>query len=230
MTSVIGFVTGAAMLGALTFLPVYLQISKGLAPTVSGLMLIPMTAGILTASTLSGRYMGRRGRYRILPMIGTATGALGAGLLATLGPETGLWFFGAAILVFGAGMGCIFPVVTTAVQADVPRPQLGTATAAGVMFRQIGGSLSVAVFGAVFAVRLTAGLGPEAARLGGELGPHALAALSPETQALARTAIAEAIQPIYLAVVVLLVLAFGFALILREVPLSSPVATPGEGG
>ena len=69
-TSIIGFITGATLFGAVTFLPLYLQIAKGITPTVSGLMLVPMTAGILIASTSAGQFMGRTGRYRILPMIG----------------------------------------------------------------------------------------------------------------------------------------------------------------
>lgn len=222
VTGIIGFITGAAMLGALTFVPIYLQIAKGFTPTASGLMMIPMTAGILTASTNAGRYMGRTGRYRILPIAGMLLIAAGAAGLAVLGAESPAWVFALVMVVFGLGTGSIFPVVTTAVQNAVPRAQLGTATAAGVMFRQIGGSLAVAVFGTVFAARLAASLGSGAASgIAGELGPAALARLPPEARAQMAEATVAAIHPIYWSVTVLALIGFGFALLLREIPLAS---------
>lgn len=226
---VISFVTGAAMLGALTFVPLYLQIAKGHSPTVSGLMMIPMTAGILIASTLAGRYMGRTGRYRILPMMGTlliTTGAIGLGLLNEHSPA---WLFCGVMVVFGLGTGSIFPVVTTAVQNAVPRPQLGVATAAGVMFRQIGGSLAVAVFGAVFATRLAAGLGTDAGLIaGGEISPHALAGLSPGLRDALAGATVHATSPIFWSVAVMALCGFGFALLLKEIELVARKVPKGK--
>lgn len=229
VSGIIGFVTGAAMLGGLTFVPIYLQIAKGYTPTASGLMMIPMTLGILTSSTFAGRFMGRTGRYRRLPVAGTlliATGAAGLGLLSVGTPPA---VFCAVILVFGLGMGCIFPVVTTAVQNAVPRPQLGTATAAGVMFRQIGGSLAVAVFGAIFTARLAAGLGTGTAlAAGGEIGPQSLATLPAELRAQVADVAVQAITPIYWIIVILALVGFGFSLILREVRLTNRMVPRGE--
>ncbi len=229
VSGIIGFVTGAAMLGGLTFVPIYLQIAKGYTPTASGLMMIPMTLGILTSSTFAGRFMGRTGRYRRLPLAGTlliATGAAGLGLLSVTTPPA---VFCAVILVFGLGMGCIFPVVTTAVQNAVPRPQLGTATAAGVMFRQIGGSLAVAVFGAIFTARLAAGLGTDSAlAAGGEIGPQSLAGLPAELRAQVADVAVQAITPIYWIIVAMALVGFGFSLILREVQLTNRMVPRGE--
>ena len=226
---IIGFVTGAAMLGGLTFIPIYLQIAKGYTPTASGLMMIPMTAGILTSSTFAGRFMGRTGRYRMLPMAGTALIALGAAGLGMLDETSHPAVFCATILVFGLGMGCIFPVVSTAVQNAVPRHQLGTATAAGVMFRQIGGSLAVAVFGAIFTARLAAGMGADAALShGGEIGPQALAGLPDAVRAQIAGLAVHAINPIFWTVVALAALGFGFAQILREVQLVNRSVPKGE--
>lgn len=229
VSGIIGFVTGAAMLGGLTFVPIYLQIAKGYTPTASGLMMIPMTLGILTSSTFAGRFMGRTGRYRRLPVAGTlliAAGAAGLGLLSVGTPPA---VFCAVILVFGLGMGCIFPVVTTAVQNAVPRPQLGTATAAGVMFRQIGGSLAVAVFGAIFTARLAAGLGTGTAlAAGGEIGPQSLATLPAELRAQVADVAVQAITPIYWIIVILALVGFGFSLILREVRLTNRMVPRGE--
>jgi EmrB/QacA subfamily drug resistance transporter len=231
MTSAIGFVAGASMFGTITFLPIYLQISKGASPTISGLMLVPMTLGILASANLSGRYMGRTGRYRVLPMLGTALIVAGTLLLTRLDTGTSSTAFGASIAVLGLGMGCIFPVVTTAVQNAVPRHQLGTATAAGIMFRQIGGSMAVAVFGALFSARLGAALGDKAAALGGgalEIAPAAIASLPPDLRTVVACGIVIAIHPIYWIIAGLALVGFIFALALEEVPLKNRMVPKGE--
>jgi len=227
MTSAIGFITGAGLFGATTFLPIYLQLAKGTSPMVSGLMLVPMTAGILISSTLSGRYMGRTGRYRMLPRIGMALIGAAALLLTQLTAQTGTAQFALSVGLLGMGMGCIFPVVTTAVQNAVAREMLGTATAAGVMFRQIGGSLGVAVFGAVFAAgiaHVTGGLVGSVA----ELGPAALAHMTAEKRAALGEAISAAVHPIYWSVLGLAVLGFLVSFRLQEIPLVSRQVPRGE--
>lgn len=227
-TSILGFITGAVLFGAITFLPLYLQIAKGITPTMSGLMLVPMTAGILIASTSAGQFMGRTGRYQILPTIGMGFILAGTLLLTRIDRETGVVTFGLSLAVLGMGLGCIFPVVTTAVQNAVPRAQLGTATAAGVMFRQIGGSLAVAVFGAMFAGRMADVLGDKAAELGGEIGPQIVETLPPALQDLVATSIVTAIHPIFWVTAVLALIGLGFSLLLREVPLHNRVVSKGE--
>lgn len=224
-TSAIGFVAGAAMFGSLTFLPIYLQIARGDSPTLSGLQLVPMTLGIVAAANLSGRYMGRTGRYRILPIIGTAVIATAGLLLSRLGTGTGPIAFGAALAFLGIGMGCIFPVVTTAVQNAVPRQQLGTATAAGVMFRQIGGSLAVAAFGALFAARLAASLAGAGIDLpaGAEIGPQHMAALDPAQREAVAAAVVAAIRPIFWIVTGLGLIGFVLALRLEEILLANRI-------
>jgi EmrB/QacA subfamily drug resistance transporter len=224
-TSGISFLQGAIMLGTLSFLPLYLQISLGYSPTVSGFLLIPMTLGIVSTSTVSGIFMGRTGRYRILPIMGMGILVIAAALMTQFGVATSAGYFSAALLVFGAGLGLIFPVTTTVVQNAVPRALMGTATASGVMFRQIGGTMAVAVFGAIFASNMaaTAGL-PDAANL----SPEILPAL-PEAMRLAAAAgVADALNPIYWGVVALAVLGLIIALILREVPLQNRMIPKGE--
>jgi EmrB/QacA subfamily drug resistance transporter len=229
VTSIIGFTTGAGMLGALTFLPVYLQVAQGYTPTVSGFLLIPMTIGILVTSAVGGSYMGRTGRYRLLPIFGTTGIGLGALMMTQLGVETSALWICASLVVFGLGMGCIFGAVTTSVQNAVPREQMGTATAAGVMFRQIGGSLAVAVFGALFATRLAEKLGPMAGAGGGaEFAPSALAALPPEVRQTIADGVVFGIHPIFWIVAALALVGFGFALILKEVPLVNRMVPKGE--
>lgn len=231
VTCIIGFVAAVAMFGAITFLPLYLQIAKGTSPTQSGLLLIPMTAGILTSSTLAGQYMGKTGRYRILPKIGLGMLLLGMLLLSTLATDSSLLFFGLALGAVGLGMGCIFPVVTTAVQNAVPRETLGTATAAGIMVRQAGASLGVAAFGALFASRMASQMADGPALPIGEgagLGPRSLALLTPEQQASIAETVVYAIHPIFLIAAVLALIGMAFAFILQEVKLSSHQAPRAE--
>jgi MFS family permease len=230
VTSVISLIVGATMLGAITFLPLYLQIARGFSPTESGLLLVPMTIGIIGASTVSGIYMGRTGRYKLLPTIGMSLVTVGAVLLAFLSGETGPVAFGLIIMTLGFGMGCIFPVVTTAVQNAVPRAQLGTATAAGVMFRQIGGSLAVAAFGALFTARLAAGMLASGVEVpaGMNFGPQSLAQLPDDIRAAVSVSVVDAIHPIYWVVAGLGVLGFLTTILLKEVPLAGRGAARGD--
>lgn len=234
VTSAMGFITGAAMFGAVTFLPMYLQIAKGTTPTVSGLLLIPMTAGILATSLGAGTYMGRTGKYKILPLLGMAFVVLGMGLLSTIDVSTSMVVFSLFIATMGFGMGFIFPVVTTAVQNAVPREVLGTATASGLMFRQIGGSIGVASFGALFAARMASQM--EASPMGGamsggggfEIGPQTLASLPDAARLAIGEAVVNAINPVFLIAAGLAAVGFLCALFLEEIRLRGGVAGPSE--
>lgn len=230
-TSVIGFISGAAMFGSITFLPVYLQIAMGTTPTTSGLMLIPMTVGILVSSTFAGRYMSRTARYRILPFLGTGFLFLGMMLLSTLQADTNWLVFSLFIATVGLGMGNIFPVVTTAVQNAVPRQQLGTATAAGLMFRQIGGSLAVAAFGALFTARMTAQMpAGGSGGSGGEgfaMNPATLAHLPAAVRDRIAEVVVSALHPIFILAAGLAVLGFLTAFVLEEIRLHDRMAPKG---
>ncbi|WP_438986053.1 MDR family MFS transporter [Marivivens donghaensis] len=226
-TSAISFIIGAAMFGSVTFLPIYLQIAKGVSPTVSGLMLIPMTFGILLGSTTSGRWMGKTGKYRILPIIGAVFIVLGMIALSTIDQYTSTLRFSLSLATFGLGMGTTFPVLTTAVQNAVPRETLGTATAAGLMFRQVGGSLAVAAFGALFAARMAAGLGT-AVEFNGEIGPQMLHGLPEEARGLVAGSVVNAIHPIFWIAASLGVIAFALSLLMKEIPLHNRQAPASE--
>jgi EmrB/QacA subfamily drug resistance transporter len=181
-TGALAFITGAVLFGGITFLPIYLQMAKGLSPTDSGLLLIPMSLGIVLMAAVAGAYMRRTSRYRVLPIIGMALVSCGSLALTTLAADTGMIRFGATITLLGLGLGLIFPVLMTSLQNAVPHAQLGTATAANVMFRQIGGSLAVAVFGAIFVGRLSAGWAEGTDQTGvalHDMGPGLLATLPP---------------------------------------------------
>lgn len=229
VTCVIGFIAGAAMFGAITFMPLYLQIAQGASPTMSGLLLIPMTVGILLSSIGSGRYMAKTGKYRILPLLGMSALILGMLLLSRLQPDTSLTVFSLSLATVGFGMGFIFPVITTSVQNAVPREQMGTATAAGLMFRQIGGSLAVAVFGAMFSARLAASLGdriPTGDSGGMEIGPQMLAGLPDMAKAMIGQAVVDALSPIYLLAAALALCGLLVSFLLQEVKLVNRQVSP----
>jgi EmrB/QacA subfamily drug resistance transporter len=154
VTCAIGFVVGFALFGALTYLPLFQQVVRGLSPTASGLQLLPLMAGLLAASIGSGQLISRRGRYKAFPIVGTAVAALGLLLLSGLDADTGTVEAGLFMLVLGAGLGFVMQVLVLAVQNAVPYSQLGVATSAATLFRSIGGSLGTAILGAVFANRL----------------------------------------------------------------------------
>ena len=224
VTSILALLTGAIMLGSITYLPVYLQLAKGATATASGLQLIPMTVGILISSTIAGRYMGKTGRYKILPIIGMGLAVLGGLGLTQISAQMPLYMFSVALICLGAGMGLNFPVITTAVQNTVPRAQLGTATASGILFRQIGGSVSVALFGALFAKGVAAQMGGieiEGMSSVSELGPQLLANLPQDAQNQIAQAVSTALHPIYLIAAILAGLGLICALFLREHPLSA---------
>jgi EmrB/QacA subfamily drug resistance transporter len=153
-----GFIVGLAMFGALTFLPLYLQVVRGASPTESGLLLIPLMGGLLTASILSGRWISKHGRYRAFPITGTAILAVGMTLLTQLGVGTPFFLAAVYMVVIGVGIGLVMQVLVLVVQNDAPPGDMGAATSTAQFFRSIGGSVGVAVFGAIFASRLTSGL------------------------------------------------------------------------
>ena len=226
VTSIISLVSGAMMFGSLTFIPVYLQMAKGATATESGLQLIPMTFGILTASTLSGQYMSRTGRYRILPIIGLAIASVGLFGLTHISPDLPAPYLWACLVTVGIGMGSIFSVVTTAVQNAVPRQMMGTATAAGLMFRQVGGSIAVALFGAIFAGRMAtamAGHSIDGIADVAELGPQMLATLPPQARAIIGDAVSQSLHPVYWIAMGLALTGLVFALFLKEKPLENRV-------
>lgn len=158
VSNAISFAAGFAFFGALTFLPLYFQFAKGASPTESGLLLIPLMAGFLTASILSGRWISKHGRYRAFPIAGTAVGVLGLLLLTQLKVSTPYSISALFILITGLGFGLVMQVLVLAVQNDAEPRDLGSATSATAFARSIGGSAGIALFGSFFATRLTDGV------------------------------------------------------------------------
>ncbi|MGS2615618.1 MDR family MFS transporter [Micromonospora sp. LZ34] len=170
-----GFVLGLVMFGSIIFIPLYLQIVKGASPTRSGLLMLPMMAGIIVTSVLTGRAMSRIGRYKWFPVTGSVVLLVGMLLFTRLHVDTSLWVAFGFMVVIGVGLGLCMQSLILAVQNAVSMRDLGAGTSAATFFRSLGGSFGVALLGAVLSARLTSGL---ADRL-----PAAIAQLPPAEQA-----------------------------------------------
>ncbi len=146
VSSVASVLIGIAMFGGLAALPLYLQIVKGASPTEAGLLLLPMTLGIMFGSILSGQIISRTGRYRKFPIIGSGLLAVSLFTFHYVAFDTPLWQTMIVMLAFGIGLGFNFQPLTLAVQNAVPPTQIGVATSTATFTRQIGGALGTAVF------------------------------------------------------------------------------------
>jgi predicted MFS family arabinose efflux permease len=218
----VGFIVGFSMFGSVTFLPMYLQVAKGVSPTQAGLTLVPMMAGVLVTSIGSGRIISRIGRYRVFPIVGTAITTVGLGLLATLGVDTSTWTTCGYMIVLGLGLGLVMQVLVLAVQNAVDSRDLGVATSGTTLFRSIGGSIGVSLFGAVFTAMLSrhlaARLPPSAVDLT-TAAPGAIQALPQATKAIYLDAFTTALHPVFLAAAIVTAFAFVLTWFLKEVPL-----------
>jgi EmrB/QacA subfamily drug resistance transporter len=175
VTSVVGFIVGLALFGAVTYLPVFFQIVHGESPTASGLQLLPLLVGLIVCSTGSGIVISRTGRYRAFPIAGTALITIGILLLSQVGVGTSLVVAALFMFVLGVGLGCVMQVLVLIVQNAVPHSELGVATSGATFFRSIGGSFGTAVFGAIFSNVLVGNL---VRHLGRAKLPHGLSSSS----------------------------------------------------
>lgn len=155
LTSVLGFIIGVAMFGAIVFIPLFLQVVVGATATNSGLLLIPMMFGIIGSSVIGGRIVTRTGRYKFFPILGTALASISLFLLSTMSLETTLTQASIYMFVLGVGVGMVMPIVVLAVQNAVEFRDMGVATSLSNFFRSLGASIGTALFGAIFVSLLT---------------------------------------------------------------------------
>ena len=232
VTSAVGFIIGLALFGSVTFLPLYLQVVKGHSPTVSGLLITPMMAGLLVTSILSGNLISRFGHYRPFPIAGTAIMAVGLSLLSTIGVSTPTLTTAAYMVVLGLGLGMVMQVLVLAVQNSVDYQYLGVATSGSTLFRQIGGSIGVSVFGAIFSSNLARELAsriPRAVHVPTAANPAIVRHLPPAVRAPYIDAFAAALQPVFLLAAAVSVAGFLLSWLLRELPLRQTAAADGVG-
>jgi EmrB/QacA subfamily drug resistance transporter len=236
LTMALTFLTGLAMFGALTFLPLYQQTVQGASPTVSGLMLTPMMIGVTITSIVAGQVTTRTGRYKIFPILGGAIMGLGMFLLTGLDVSTTRLTSGIYYVVLGLGMGFLMQMVSLIAQNSVEQKDMGVASSARMFFQQIGGSLGVAAFGAVFARRLTAslasaaGTGAHISASGGQLDPATVDRLPAVIKHDVFYAIAHAVQGVFVWALPAAVLIFVLACFIKEVPLRgrAPAGQPAS--
>jgi EmrB/QacA subfamily drug resistance transporter len=150
MTSVVGFIVGFAMFGAITYLPAFFQVVRGISPTISGVYLLPLMAGLLLVSISSGQVISKTGKYRFFPIAGAGFMTVGLFLLHLMGVHTSTALDALYMLVLGMGIGGVMQVLVIIVQNGVPHSELGVATSGATFFRSIGGSFGTAIFGAIF--------------------------------------------------------------------------------
>jgi EmrB/QacA subfamily drug resistance transporter len=221
--SAVGLVVGFALLGALTYLPLFQQIVRGLSPTASGLQLLPVMAGLLLTSVLSGQIITRTGRYRVFPILGTAVAAFGMWLLSSLDESTGSGVAALHMLVLGLGLGLVMQVLILATQNAVSYEQLGVATSGATLFRSVGGSIGTAVLGAIFTGRLTAEL-PSGSSTG-SVNPAQIEKLPPAAHQAYIGAFTDALQTVFLVATAVVAVAFVLSWLIPERPLRTTVSS-----
>lgn len=219
----LGFIVGFAMLGALTFLPTFMQFVDGVSATESGLRTLPMVGGLLLTSISSGQIVGRTGRYKIFPIAGTALMTVGFLLLSRMDATTSIWMQSLYLFVLGSGIGLCMQVLVLIVQNTSRFEDLGVATSGVTFFRTIGSSFGAAIFGSLFANFLAGRIGPALVASGAPPvaadSPKALQALAPEMAAPIVDAYADSLGMVFLCAVPVAVVGFVVSLFLKEVPL-----------
>ncbi|GGR74840.1 MULTISPECIES: MFS transporter [Streptomyces] len=228
VSGLVGLVIGVALFGAASYLPTFLQMVDGASATESGLLMLPMMAGIVGASIIGGHLISHTGRYRIYPVLGSAVSVVGMWLLSRLQTDTPRLHYSIWMAVLGTGIGLVMPVLVLAVQNSVRPADLGSATSANNYFRQIGGSVGAAVFGTLFAQRLTSALRAElppgtGTRLpaADSITPQLVHALPPALRDAYIRAYADAMPRVFLYLVPVLALGLLIACFLKEKPLVS---------
>ena len=234
---ILSFLVGMGMFGGIIFLPLFLQIVTGASATNSGLLTLPLMAGIMATSIGSGRLITRTGRYKIFPVCGFAIASAGMFLLSRMDAGTTRLYSSIAMLVLGAGLGMITQVLILAMQNDAEPSDLGTVTSSATFFRQMGGAFGVAIFGAV----LSAGITRELPRLlpagtptsGGDMSallnsPARIRALPGPIQDAIVEALTRAVHNVFLLALVILLAGFAVVWRLKELPLKE-TAHLGEG-
>jgi EmrB/QacA subfamily drug resistance transporter len=229
VANAMGFTIGMAMFGAIVFIPLFLQLVYGASPTSSGLRMLPLMAGLLVAAVISGRLISKIGRYKAFPIAGTAVLVVGMFLLSRLGVGTAPWLASVYMAVVGVGIGLVMQVLVLVVQNDAKPQDIGVATSTATFFRSVGGAFGVAIFGTIFASRLSSQLSklPEAitSKLGGgvHLNPEQAKLLPPGVHDAFLNAFSHSLHGVFLFGMLLAVIPFGLSWLLKEVPLRTTV-------
>ncbi|MEV1142374.1 MDR family MFS transporter [Micromonospora sp. NPDC049799] len=233
LISLIGFLLGFAMFGAMNFLPLYQQTVQGASATNSGLLLLPLMFGMLVVSLVVGRAITKTGRYRAYPIIGGVVMALGMALLTRLDVNTGKVESSLYMVVLGVGMGFLMQTTMLIAQNSVEQRDLGAASGAATFFRSIGGSFGISLFGAIFANRLAespagASFGGGGGEAGAAMDLERLRELPGQARELILGGLADSISHVFFWAVVFTVAVPVLAWFIREIPLRTTNDTPPQ--
>ncbi|WP_410663639.1 MDR family MFS transporter [Amycolatopsis sp. lyj-84] len=241
VSAILSFVVGFAMLGALSYLPTYLQYVHGISATSSGVRMLPMVIALLVAGVFAGNVVGKTGRYKIFPIAGGVGLTLGLYLLSRLTPTSGFWEMSLYFAVLGLGIGLSMQVLVIVVQNTADYRDLGVATSGVTFLRSLGSSFGAAIFGTIYANQLAPnlaaagaehplppGIDPKAVQV-----PNALHALPDSVSAPYVQAYSDSLHTVFLYAAPVGLVALVLAFFLKEVPLrdTSRAAAPdlGEG-
>ncbi|MGK5630610.1 MDR family MFS transporter [Streptomyces sp. URMC 123] len=243
LATVIGFLVGFTMFGAVMFLPLYQQAVQGASATNSGLLLLPMLLGMLVISLVAGRVTTRTGKYRMFPIVGGALMVVGMFLLAQMDTGTSRWASGVYMTVFGAGLGFLMQTTMLIAQNSVEMKDMGVASSTATLFRTIGGSFGVAIMGALFTHRVqevmteraggaasASGAGAEGFSEGAaQLDAASLAKLPDAVREAYQHAVAGGTHTVFLVGAAVALAGFAAAWFVKEVPLRGAGPAPEAG-
>ena len=240
LTGFAGFLVGFAMFGAMIYLPQYLQVVRGMSPTASGLLTIPLVISMLVVSVVCGKAITRWGRWKLFPLAGLLLVATASALLATLRSDTDLVAVCAYMTIFGAGLGLTMQVLVLAIQNTCERRDLGIATSSAMFFRMMGGAMGVSLFGAILTARITTTVPevlaehgvrpPPGDSLSSHMGTPAEIDVLPEPlRSAIRDGFTLGLDHVYFLTVLLVLVGFGALLAVKEVPLRGRVRTEEAG-
>jgi EmrB/QacA subfamily drug resistance transporter len=240
VATALGMAVGLGMFSAIAFMPTFLQMSSGLSAANSGLLMLPMTVGIILTIQSSATYIARTGRYKLFTVAGVVVIIAAMVWMTTLSGDTSLWTIGGMFFVLGAGLGLIMQNVVLAAQNAVSPDEIGTATSTNNYFREVGATLGVAVFGTLFTSRLAENLGGALAANAGEavqagitspdtLVPSAVQAAGEPLKSAIVDAYANSLAPVFWYLVPILAVALLLALALKEIPLSDMAGMVARG-
>jgi EmrB/QacA subfamily drug resistance transporter len=153
--TIASFIISMAFMGTIIYLPLFLQLGLGIRATNSGLLLLPLMAGLFVTAMLSGRYVTRTGKYKGMMIGGAILQFVGVLLMAQLGPDARQWDVVWRLFILGAGLGPSQSLFNLVSQSAAPVQQLGVATSTGMFLRQTGGLVGVSIFGAMLVAKLT---------------------------------------------------------------------------
>ncbi|NUP01440.1 MAG: MFS transporter, partial [Nonomuraea sp.] len=235
LTSAASLFVGMAMFGAMIYLPQYLQIVKGLSPTNSGLMTLPMVVALFLAGVVSGKIVTKTGKWKIFPVAGLLIVAVGLFLLSRLHVDSGEWLIGLDVAVLGIGLGLSMQMLILAAQNGSELRDMASTTAGVSFFRSLGGAMGVAGFGAILTNRQASEMAELVAKAnlhlqagGQKLGSPAAIQLLPEPlKGIILESFTRALETVFLVGVPIALLGFLATLFLKELPLRGSTMPTG---